>query len=99
MRLVDADIVKEYPIRIHKYDKKNGSFDFVLGIEAVIEFVENLPTIDPVPQGEWGKHKVVVDGKIVEAENSFVCSHCKDIWTTTTKMKYCPSCGAIMKGE
>lgn len=54
---------------------------------------------DPVnSHGKWEKHKVVVDGEIVESKNSFVCSRCKDIWTTTTKMKYCPSCGAENEG-
>lgn len=49
MRLIDADKVKEYPIRLDHYDKVNGSKQFVLGVESVLEYVDYLPTVDAIP--------------------------------------------------
>lgn len=48
MRLIDADELLKFPIRFDKYDKKNGNEHFVFGIESVLEYAENLPTIDAV---------------------------------------------------
>ena len=48
MRLIDADALLKFPIRLTKYDKKNGNKHFVFGIESVLEYAENLPTIDAV---------------------------------------------------
>ena len=51
---------------------------------------------DPVKHGHWLKHEIVVNGKVTFAKDAFVCSLCQDIWHTSSKMKYCPSCGAKM---
>lgn len=48
MRLIDADALKEYPIRIDHYDKEHGNVHFVYGVESVLEYAEYLPTIDAV---------------------------------------------------
>ena len=48
MRLIDADALLKFPIRLTKYDKKNGNKHFVFGIESVLEYAEYLPTIDAV---------------------------------------------------
>lgn len=55
--------------------------------------------VDPVKHGHWLKHEIVVNGKVTVAKDTFVCSLCQDIWRTSTKMKYCPSCGAKMDGD
>ena len=47
-RLIDANELKKFPIRIDHYDKVNGNEHFVLGIESVLEYAENLPTVDAV---------------------------------------------------
>ena len=52
MRLVDADELNKFPIRLDHYDKEHGSEDFVLGIESVLEYAEYLPTIAAVPVSE-----------------------------------------------
>lgn len=49
MRLIDLDELLKFPIRIDHCDKENGNENFVLGIECVIEYAEELPTIDAVP--------------------------------------------------
>ena len=52
MRLIDADELNKFPIRLDHYDKEHGSEDFVLGIESVLEYAEYLPTIAAVPVSE-----------------------------------------------
>lgn len=37
MRLIDADELNKFPIRLDHYDKEHGSEVFVLGIESVLE--------------------------------------------------------------
>lgn len=51
-RLIDADELNKYPIRLDHYDKEHGSEVFVLGIESVLEYAEYLPTVDAVPVSE-----------------------------------------------
>lgn len=46
--LIDRAKSKEFPIRIDHYDETNGNKDFVLGIETVMEYVDNLPAVDAV---------------------------------------------------
>ena len=48
-RLIDADELNKFPIRLDHCDKEHGSEDFVLGIESVLEYAEYLPTVDAVP--------------------------------------------------
>ena len=47
--LIDREALMKYPIRINNYDKEHGNEHFVLGIESVLEFAENLPIIS-VPE-------------------------------------------------
>lgn len=48
MRLIDLDEIKKYPIRLNSYDKEHGDRHFVLGIESLMEFIENLQTVEIV---------------------------------------------------
>lgn len=48
-KLIDLDKLFEYPIRINRYDKENGNEDFVLGVESVLEYAENLPAVEAAP--------------------------------------------------
>ena len=52
MRLIDADELNKFPIRLDHYDKEHGSKDFVFGIESVLEYAEYLPTVSAVPVSE-----------------------------------------------
>ena len=45
---IEREALMKYPIRIDHYDKEHGSLDFVLGIESVLEYAENLPAADVV---------------------------------------------------
>lgn len=48
-RLIDVDELAKFPIRLNHYDRINGNEHYVFGIEAVLEYAENLPTIDAEP--------------------------------------------------
>lgn len=97
MAYIKLEDLKKYPIRINHYDKENGNRDFVLGVESVIEYAENLPTVDvqEVKHGEW----IHIGG------DEWCCSHCGEVVTTEgswekPKKKYCNECGTKMdKGE
>ncbi len=52
MRLINADDLNKYPIRLDHYDKEHGSEHFVYGVESVLEYAEYLPTVDAVPVSE-----------------------------------------------
>ena len=92
MRLIDLDELLKFPIRIEHYDKKNGDEHFVYGVEAVLEYAENLPTIEPeVRHGRW----------IRRASDMFDCSECEESTYLICSAKkcsyyYCPNCGAKM---
>ena len=51
-RLIDADELNKFPIRIDHYDKEHGDKAFVFGIESVLEYAEYLPTVSAVPVSE-----------------------------------------------
>ncbi len=57
MRLIDLDkLLKEFPIRVNHYDKENGDLRYVLGIEAVMDYVKEMPTVEAIPV-EWLKNR------------------------------------------
>ena len=45
MRLIDADRLKDVPMFNGHYDKENADENFILGIETVVDFINELPTI------------------------------------------------------
>lgn len=51
-RLIDADELDKFPIRLDHYDKEHGNEHYVFGIEAVLEYAEYLPTVSAVPVSE-----------------------------------------------
>ena len=102
MRLVDADELKKYPIRLDHYDKEHGDVNFVYGIESVLEYVDSMPTIEaePIRYGTW-EH---VDGYFGDAY--YRCSVCKkeSYFSNHTPgeigIQYCHYCGAkILSGS
>ena len=46
MRLIDADKLQEFPIRANRCDKEHDKTHFINGIETVLEYAEQLPTVD-----------------------------------------------------
>ena len=46
---IEREELMKFPIRRNHYDKEHGNEDFICGIETVLEYAENLPTVDAVP--------------------------------------------------
>ena len=96
MRLIDADkLMEDFPIRIHRYDKEHGNLHFVLGVESVMEYInDNMPTIEPVKRGKWvkGEHDWSV-------RHCSVCAGYVHPVLDISRFRYCPHCGAKMEVE
>lgn len=98
-RLIDADkLMEDFPIRIHRYDKEHGDLHFVLGIESVMEYINNnMPTIEPVKRGKW-----VED---ICYDEVIICNACGNEAYfsldagTYMVFDYCPYCGAKMESD
>lgn len=63
---IKREAVKKYPIRLNHYDKKNGNLDFVLGIESVLEYVDDIPAADVVEVCRCGQCRHATDDIIVD---------------------------------
>lgn len=46
MRMIDGDKLQEFPIRANHCDKEHANTHFINGIESVMEYAEQLPTVD-----------------------------------------------------
>ena len=86
-----SDLMK-FPIRIDHYDKVNGNEHFVLGIESVLEYAENLPRVEaePVIHAHWVKLERYGDAR----GRTHSCSKCGKHGYKDDKR--CPECGAVM---
>ena len=48
MQLIDKNKLKAFPIRANHCDKEHANEHFLNGIETVLEYAEQLPTVDAV---------------------------------------------------
>lgn len=46
---IERGALMQFPIRRDHYDRKNGNKHFINGIETVLEYAYQLPTVDAVP--------------------------------------------------
>lgn len=53
-KYVKLSALQDYPIRLNHYDRLNGKLDFVLGIESVIEYAEQIAVELPVQSPALG---------------------------------------------
>jgi len=100
MELIDKAAFMKYPIRINHYDKEHGNEHFVLGIESVLEFAEQLPIIDAVEvrRGFWidtGEYVTTAYGHL----DIYKCSECGANITIDDHDSFCPACGCRMDGR
>lgn len=77
MRLIDADDLKK-ELNKNRYYVTYKVFDII----------DNAPTIEKRPQGEWLKN----------ANEIYKCSLC-GAYGNPNYFRFCPNCGAIMKGD
>jgi hypothetical protein len=98
---IEKEALRQFPIRKDHYDKENGDEHFIFGIEAVLEYAENLPAADvaPVRHGRWIRP---------HWKNSNYCCDCSECggeamhrdyqWYKNGIYPICPNCGAKMDG-
>lgn len=70
------------------------------GLDRATKRLNEQPAADvtPVRHGRWELHYEVINGELIPSDKKHVCSECKDIWETSSKLNYCPDCGAKMDG-
>ena len=98
-RLIDADAlineIKKDTEKAIKQDDRVGSFwlGYITGL------VIKQPSIQPErAKGEWINTNPEYKNGFYN--NSYYCSECHDYYTTSPyEMKFCPNCGADMRGE
>ena len=87
MRLIDADELREMWLN-------NGLNEQIYDTNAVLDSIDNAPTIDQVKYGRW---VITRNGNFIRNTcsvcNSFLDSDDSCIMDTYS---YCPSCGARM---
>lgn len=93
---IDRQALMEFPIRANHYDKEHGDEHFILGVETVLEYAEQLPVADvkPVKHGRW------IEKMTPYGSRYFECSNCgaHENKHTAIKGRYCWGCGAKMDG-
>ena len=62
-KYISLDDLQTYPFRIDRYDKEHGNEHFIYGCESVIEYAENLPTIDIVRCRDCKYHRAYYRGE------------------------------------
>ena len=89
-----SDLMK-FPIRIDHYDKVNGNEHFVLGIESVLEYAENLPRVEaePVVHAHWVRLTPEFR-PFLTPDYTHSCSNCGK--HGYKHYKRCYDCGAVM---
>lgn len=93
---IEREAALAYPIRKDKCDRKHANKHFILGIESVIEFVEDLPAADvaPVEHGHWND----INPAVLKPGISWVCRCSLCGCPQDYKHNYCPNCGCCMLG-
>lgn len=95
-KYIDLDKLNEFPIRAGHYDQEHGNEHFIFGIEAVLEYAEQLPPADvaPVVHGWWEYIP-----QTLNTLSQFRCPFC-GWWSLDPSIdgayNYCPNCGAKM---
>lgn len=92
MELISKEKLKEViePM-VGKFDD-DGEFWWTR--ESILRAIDNAPTIEEREEGEW-IHNIHYGLKLPEHR----CSICGEWEYSDTESKYCPNCGAKMKGE
>lgn len=102
MRAIDADELLDRAIKERRFvvatkDIINQEITIRTAYKDLYEFIKQAPTLtldDLRPHGDWVVERKHSHGKF---------SHCSECLTAqltadTKKMRYCPSCGADMRG-
>ena len=97
MRRIDVDkVLAEFPVRRNHHDEKHGNMHFINGIEAVMEYLDEIAdtfpiNAEPVRHGKWIGNDAV----------NLYCSECGksgdyECDGSCKASLFCPNCGAKM---
>lgn len=64
--LISRDALKQFPVRRDHYDEENGNENFISGVESVLEYAEQLPTVDAVRVVRCKEYKWYVENGVCE---------------------------------
>lgn len=87
MRLIDADKMRDDWL-------ENGENEYVYDTNAVLESIDEQPTVDaaPVVHGQW----VHVPSSDMMTGKAYKCSECNKMRYGSFMPNYCQNCGAKM---
>lgn len=89
MRLIDADTIFNGELLL----VSDKAYD---AVHAVIDRINNAPTVDPYKHGHW------IRTPYTDYDDTYECSVCGESWTfiegtpKDNEAYYCPKCGARM---
>lgn len=88
MRLIDADALSDLLVKTYE---KAPTEKALLFFDLLLKNNEQVPTVEERPQGKWiFKHN----------SSDIWCSVCDENFDEIPqKFKFCPNCGADMRGE
>lgn len=89
MRLIDADKMRDDWL-------ENGENEYVYDTNAVLESIDEQPTVDaaPVVHGRW----IAVPSSDMMTGKAYKCSECNKMRYGSFMPNYCQNCGAKMDG-
>lgn len=102
MRLIDADAAKKKLLKLSEViDVYDEYFNGVrIGYKRAAHSLVTIPTVEERKQGYWLKKHHVSDSSEFTAICCSSCGYKVDFfWNDWQNSKYCPNCGAEMKGE
>ncbi len=85
-RLIDAEPFEVFMTNYKGYDMES----YMAGVEAVLEAIDNAPTIEPV-KGKWITNDCILNRKL--------CSNCNMYFDMLEADNFCPNCGADMRED
>lgn len=97
-KYIKLEDLQKYPIRADHCDKEHANEDFMLGIESVMEYAQNIPAADvaPVRHARWIEYSTY--GVYECSACGGTDSDCSDrYWNhNVLDQEWCPNCGARM---
>lgn len=104
MRLIDADAFWDKLQELESWLYSDCTYDclnrkLVVDLAQVERLIEEAPTIEERPRGEWINHLDLTEDYYGESKQCSLCGY-KDYNTRRFSWhKFCPNCGADMRGE
>ena len=102
MRLIDADVLKTELEKLRDgWNYYGGEYESAMyqAYDISVDTVDEQPTVQPqMKKGKWTRELIRNEkGGCIGAK--MICSECDNDNKHDEYMKFCPNCGAEMKGK